>query len=78
VTAGRWDSQSPASRLILSPGQLRVLLMREIQVQAAPATLDLLLKRLPGFECSKRSSPAGEFADPLRIGKIERARQWSS
>jgi hypothetical protein len=49
--------------------------MREIQVQAAPATLDLLLKRLPGFECSKRSAPASELADPIRIGKIEPARQ---
>ena len=57
------------------PGQLRVLLLREIQVQAAPATLDLLLKRLPAFECSQRSAPAGEFADFLRIAKIECARQ---
>jgi hypothetical protein len=44
------------------------------KINPTPASLDLLLKLLLGFE-PEGSTPEGEFTDPLRRAKVECARE---
>ncbi len=70
-----YKGKSPQLNAVFFCGLFRLSRIRP-KVESTPAILDFPVKLLLGFDGGQGATPAGEFADPVRVGEGDTCAQF--